>query len=137
MAIADDALFGIESLVGLQKLKIPFGEEGLSLSFKESALDRPILRKCTKEKGTLEEMMPTSAFFRIFRVMMKKIGYFGGTSIHAVRRYLGKKVDGTSRSPNLVSVSTIFSSGPGDIYDCQLADPWMQRDIVKSSVLST
>ena len=42
--------------------------------------------------------MPKSAFLRVFRAMMKKAGYFYGTSIHAVRRYLGKKVDGKSRS---------------------------------------
>ena len=97
MAIADNALFGIESLEDLQKLEIPAGEEELSLCFKESALDRQILRKCSKEKGTIEEMMPKSAFLRIFRAMMKKAGYFCGTSIHAIRRYLGKKVDGKSR----------------------------------------
>ena len=50
MAVTDSALFGIESPDDLQKLEIPPGEEELILSFKESALDRPILRKCTKEK---------------------------------------------------------------------------------------
>ena len=137
MAIADNDLFGIESLVDLQKLDISTGEEELSLSFEESALDRPILRKCTKEKGTLEEMMPKSAFLRIFRAMIKKTGYFCGTSVHAIRRYLGKKVDGMSRSPDLSSASAAFSSRPGDFYDYQLANPLMQRDIVNSSVLIT
>lgn len=47
MAVADKALFGIESLEDLQKLEITAGEEELSLSFKESAFDRPILRKCS------------------------------------------------------------------------------------------
>jgi Protein of unknown function (DUF3435) len=47
MAVADNALFRIESLEELQKLEIPAGEEELSLSFKESALDGPILRKCS------------------------------------------------------------------------------------------
>jgi len=47
MAVANNALFGIESLEDLQKLEILAGEEELSLSFKESALDRPILRKCS------------------------------------------------------------------------------------------
>ena len=76
MAVADSALFGIESLDDLQKLEIPPGEEELILGFKESALDRPILRKCTKEKGTTEEKMPKKAFLRIFAAMMKKAGYF-------------------------------------------------------------
>ena len=93
MAMADNALFGIESLAVLRRLEIPDGEEELSLCFKESALDRQILRKCNKEKGTIEEMMPKSTFLQ---AMMKKAGYTCGTSIHAVRRYLGKKVDGKS-----------------------------------------
>jgi hypothetical protein len=95
----DNALFGIESLDDLQAREIPPGDEELILSFKESALDRPILRKCTKEKGTMEEMMPRSAFRRIFRAVMQKEGYFCGSSVHAVRRYLGKKIDGKLRLP--------------------------------------
>jgi hypothetical protein len=99
MAIADNALFGIESLDDLQALEMPPGEEELILSFKESALDRPILRNCTKEKGTTEGIMPKSAFLRIFRATMQKEGYFCGSSIHAVRRGLRKKIDGKSPSP--------------------------------------
>jgi len=38
----------------------------------------PILRKCTKEKGTTKEIMPKDAFLRIFRAMLKKAGYFCG-----------------------------------------------------------
>jgi hypothetical protein len=73
MAVADSALFGIESLDDLQKLEIPPGEEELILGFKESALDRPILRKCTKEKGTTEEKMPKKAFLRIFGLVDRTI----------------------------------------------------------------
>jgi hypothetical protein len=98
MAIADNALFGIESLEDLQAFEIPTGEEGLILSFKESALERPILRQCTKEKGTTEKKMSEDAFLRIFRAVKQKEGYFDGASIHAVRRGLGKKIDGKSRS---------------------------------------
>lgn len=81
--------------------------------FKDSALDRQILRKCNKEKGTIEEMMPKSAFLRIFRAMMKKAGYTCGTSIHAVRRYLGKKVDGKSplSGPSLSVYCFLFWAG--------------------------
>ena len=68
-------MFGIESLDDLQKLEIPPGEEELILSFKESALDRPILRKCTKGKGTTEEKMP------------KKINYLNLEREEAPRRW--------------------------------------------------
>jgi hypothetical protein len=44
MAVADNTLFGIESLGDLRRLEIPDGEEELSLCFKESALDGQILR---------------------------------------------------------------------------------------------
>ena|SRR5947209_16268758 len=107
MALADNALFGIKSLDDLQAREIPAGEEQLILYFKESTLNQPILRKCTKEKGTLEEKMPESAFRGIFRAVMQKEGYFCGSKIHDVRRGLGKKIDGKSRSlkPFLASTS--------------------------------
>ena len=105
MAIADNALFGIESLDDLQTQEVPPGDEELILSFKESALDRPILRKCIKEKGTMEEMMPRSAFRRIFRAVMQKKGHICGNSVHAVRRYLKKKIDGKSRFSRLFLTS--------------------------------
>jgi hypothetical protein len=99
MAVADGVLYGIKSLDDLQSQEIPRGEEELILSFEESALERPVLGKCTKEEGIIEDIMPKSAFLRIFQAMMRKQGYFCRTSIHAVRRYLGKKNDGKSRSP--------------------------------------
>jgi Protein of unknown function (DUF3435) len=108
MAIADKALYGIESLEDLLKMEIPAGQDELELFFKDTVLDLPILRRCTKEKGTTEEIMPKSAFLRIFRAMMRKTGYFCGTSIHAVRRYVGKKIDGKSRSSIQPLVSVPF-----------------------------
>jgi hypothetical protein len=98
MAIADKALYGIESLEDLLKIEIPAGQDELELFFKDSILNLPILRRYTKEKGTIEEIIPKSAFLRIFRAMIRKTGYFYGTSIHAVRRYVGKKIDGKPHS---------------------------------------
>ena len=98
MAIADNALFGIESVNNLAKKEIPPGDEVLELRFKESTLNRLILRICTKEKGTLEQRWSKSAFLRIFRAMLCQAGYLCGASIHAIRRNLGKKVDGKSSS---------------------------------------
>jgi hypothetical protein len=101
MVIADNALFGIESLDDLLKLEIPPGDEELELNFKEIALDRPILRICTKGRGTIEDKWSKSVSLWIYRAMMTKAGYFCGTSIHAVRWNLGKKVDARSRSKNV------------------------------------
>ncbi|KAL2440885.1 hypothetical protein ABEF95_008226 [Exophiala dermatitidis] len=93
MAIADGALFGFKSLDDLQKQEIPPGENELILRYNESALDGPILRKCTKADGVTDEPMPKSAFLAIYEKTLKNAGYFCRTSIHSIRRQLGKKVD--------------------------------------------
>jgi uncharacterized protein DUF3435 len=82
MAIADGALFGYETLDDLQMQEIPEGENELPLRFKESALNQPILRKCTKAKGVTDEPMPRSAFTAIFGSTLRNAGYFCATSIH-------------------------------------------------------
>ena len=97
MAIADKALYGIESLEDLLKMEIPAGQDELELFFKDTVLDLPILRRYTKEKSTIEEIISKSAFLRIFRAIIRKTKYFYGTSIHAVKRYVGKKIDGKLR----------------------------------------
>jgi hypothetical protein len=94
MAIADNALFGITSVEDLQQMEIPPEQDELILIYNEDVKDTYVLKKCTKAKGVTEEPMPKSAFCAIFQAFMKIIGYFCGMSIHAIRRYLGKKVDG-------------------------------------------
>ncbi|KAL8934961.1 MAG: hypothetical protein Q9211_004956 [Gyalolechia sp. 1 TL-2023] len=87
------ALFGYETLDDLQKQQIPVGENELPLRFKESALNQPILRKCTKAKGVTDEPMPRFAFVAIFGAILRTAGYLCATSIHAIRHNLGKEVD--------------------------------------------
>jgi hypothetical protein len=91
----------IESLEDLLEMEIPAGQDEVDLMFKDSVLDLPILRKCTTGKGTIEEPMPKHAFTQILRAMLRKAGYFAGVTIHAIRRFLGKKVDGKSLSLQL------------------------------------
>ena len=93
MAIADGALFGYETLDDVRRQEIPAGENELILRVKESALSQPILRKSTKANGATEEPMPKSAFTDILSSTLRNAGYFCATSIHAIRRQLGKKVD--------------------------------------------
>jgi hypothetical protein len=100
LAIADGVLFGYQSLDDVRRQEIPVGEDQLVLSYKEAALDRPILRKCTKAEGVTEEPMPKATFLAIYEKSMKNAGYLYGTSIHAVRRQLGKKVDGECSTPH-------------------------------------
>jgi hypothetical protein len=94
MAIADKAIWGFESLRELQEQKIPPGQNELKLRYRESAADRPIIRKCTKANGVTEEPMPKSAFTAIFNKTLQNAGYLCSTSVHAIRREIGKKVDG-------------------------------------------
>jgi hypothetical protein len=93
MATADDALFGYNSLEDIRKQKIPAGQDELVLRFKDSALNLPILRKCTKTSGVADDIMSKSSFTSIFKSTLTNAGYFCGLSIHAIRRQLGKDVD--------------------------------------------
>jgi Protein of unknown function (DUF3435) len=93
MALADGALFGVESVDDLQKKEIPPGENELILRYHESFLKKPILRKCTKAGGVMDEPMPKSAFLGIWWSNASNAGYFHAPTIHAIQRGLGKKVD--------------------------------------------
>ena len=104
MAIADDALFGYESLEDVRAQEIPAGQDELILRFKDSALEQSILRKCTKTGGVTDELMPKSSFTTIFRSTLTNAGYLCGPSIHGIRRQLGKGVD----SKLAPLVSTIY-----------------------------
>jgi hypothetical protein len=44
--------------------------------------------------GVTDEPMPKEAFRDIFKSTLKNSGYLCRTSIHIIRRALGKKVDG-------------------------------------------
>jgi Protein of unknown function (DUF3435) len=94
MAIADNALWGFDSLEDLLKQKIPAGDNELPLRWDASVLDRPILRKCTKADGVTDQPMSQSAFRKILKSTLQNASYLTSTSIHAIRRQLGKKVDG-------------------------------------------
>ena len=89
-AIADDALFGYESLEDVQAQEIPAGQDELILRFKHPVLERPILRKCTKTGGVTDDSMPKSSFTTIFRRSLTNASYLCSPSVHAIRRQLGK-----------------------------------------------
>ena len=93
MAIAGDALFGYEILEDVRKQEIPLGLDELPLRFKDSALDRPILRQYTKAGGIMDKPMPRSAFTNILKSTLTNAGYICGPSIRAIRRQLSKRVD--------------------------------------------
>lgn len=87
------ALFGFDTLADLQTQEIPAGDNQVVLRWRESALDKPILRKYTKAGGLSEEPMPEKAFREIFQSTLRNAGYHCSASVHSIRRQLGKQVD--------------------------------------------
>src|SRR2546423_3068638 len=65
-----------------------------------------------KEKGTIEEPMPKHTFTQILRARLRKAGYFARATIHAIRRFLGKKVDGKPLSSKLLSSACSTHKAP-------------------------
>lgn len=107
MALADEALFDYKTLADVQRQKILPGDNELELRWKDSALKRPILRKCTKYGGVSDEPMPKAAFVDIFNKTLTNAGYMCATSIHAIRRALGKKVDGRETTISYFALLTM------------------------------
>jgi hypothetical protein len=93
MIIVDNVLFKFKSFDDFQRQEIPIDENEFILKYEESILNRPILRKCTKADGVINEFMFKAAFADIFGSTFKNAGYFCVILIHAVRRQLNKKVD--------------------------------------------
>jgi hypothetical protein len=94
MAIVDKAFFGINSVDELYDQQIPENEEELILRWNDSVLNLPIIRNATKSEGVTDKPLPRATFDRIFKMVLQQSGYFGKVTIHAIRRYLGKKIDG-------------------------------------------
>ena len=94
MALADKALYGIESAANLWDMNIPDGEDALRLRWNDEALQRPILRNATKAHGVTDEPLPKATFERNLKSVLNRSEYFGTATIHAIRRSLGKKLDG-------------------------------------------
>ena len=114
MAIADNALFGYKSLEDVRAQEIPPGKGELILRFKDLALKRPILRKCTKTGGVTDDPIPKSSFTAILKSTLTNAGYLYGPLIHAIRRQLGKEID--SKLVPLYRYELVGRS-------CKLSDP--------------
>lgn len=47
------------------------------------------------EEGVSEkDPLPKATFDRIFKSVLVRSGYFGKATVHAIRRFLGKKLNG-------------------------------------------
>ncbi|KAI9807092.1 MAG: hypothetical protein M1825_005809 [Sarcosagium campestre] len=93
MALADSALYGIESLEDLWDMSIPDGENALPLRWKDEVLQLPVVRNATIAHGVANAPLPKRSFERIFKAVLKSSGYVGTATVHAIRRALSKKLD--------------------------------------------
>jgi Protein of unknown function (DUF3435) len=98
MAIADRAIFGINSIEDLYEQNIPAGQDEFHLRWNKSVPELPVLRNATMKDGVLTEPLPKSTFERIIKAVLVRCGYIGRITVHAMRRNLGKRVDGESTS---------------------------------------
>ena len=92
-AIADHAIWGINSFEDLWRLQIPPGEDELILRWNDSAEALTMLRNATMQHGVTEEPLPERIFDHILKSVLILLGYLGNATVHAIRRYLGKKVN--------------------------------------------
>lgn len=103
LALADKAFWKISSPEDLWELEIPPGEDELLLRWTDSVKGLPILRNATLHGGVSEEPLPKTKFDSVIKSVLNRSGYFGDATVHAIRRYLGKKVDGKLKVKDKVS----------------------------------
>lgn len=111
LAFADKAFWGIDSPKDFWQLQIPPGENELLLRWTESAERLPILRNATMQQGVSEGPLTKKTFDRIIKSVLNSSGYFGNATIHAIRRYLGKKGNGQLSQPKLTSGLCLADDG--------------------------
>ena len=92
LALADKAIYGVETPADLWQLNIPDGENELILRWHDKVRTLQILRK-TSPRGVTEEPLQRQTFSRIFKTIMKLSGYISELTTHAIRRFVGKKID--------------------------------------------
>ena len=96
LAIADHAIWGVDTLDDLWQLQIPDGDNELPLRWNDSVKDLPILRNATMRDGVTNEPLLKRSFDRILKSVLNLSGFFGPATVHAIRRFVGKKVNGKS-----------------------------------------
>lgn len=94
LALADKAFWGIGSVEDFWQLQNPPDESELILRWTDAAKGLPVLRNATMQQGVSEQPLSKKTFDRIIKSVLNLSGYFGNATVHAIRRYLGKKVNG-------------------------------------------
>ena len=108
LAIADHATRGVNTFDDLWQLKIPDGDDELPLRWNESVMHLPILRNATMRDGVTNEPFLKRALERIPKPALNLLGFFGPATVHAIRRFVGKKVKG-KRFPGSLSTPALLT----------------------------
>lgn len=93
LAFLDNALFGYNSPEDLLQQRIPEGKDELPLRWKREALDRCIVRNISGNVVS-EDALTKERFNGLFEKIAKNADYFVNPTVHAMRRALGKTIDG-------------------------------------------
>ena len=94
LALADKAFWGIESAKDFWQLQIHPDDDEMILRWTDSAKGLPVLRNATMHQGVSQDPLSKKTFDRIVKSVLNSSGYFGHATVHAIRRYLSKKVNG-------------------------------------------
>ena len=82
-------------------MSISDSDEALPLRWKDKVLQLPIVRSAIMAHGVADGPLPVATFNKTPKSVLELPGYFGTATVHAIRRALGKKLDGKrSRRPD-------------------------------------
>ena len=96
LALADGAFHKYETWDDVVRISKPTNNTHVILSYRESVLDKPILRRC-KPDGPLEQVQSASTFAEQLAQLGHRAGIPARITIHSFRREGLLKVDGGFR----------------------------------------
>lgn len=111
LAVADNAIWGIETSNDLWHLQIPEVDDELPLRWNDSILALPILRNATVQQGITDRPFPKRSFDRIVISVLKLSGDFGNATTYVIRRRVGEKsmVSGIGSVENAILLTTDYT----------------------------
>ena len=77
-------------------MQIPEGEDELLLRWTDDVQFLPIVRNATMQNGVTKEPLSKATFSKIVKSVLNLSGFFEGATVHAIRRYVGKQINGRS-----------------------------------------
>ena len=93
LAIADHAIYGIDTVDDFWNLQISPDQNELPLRWNEGVNGLPILRNASMAAGITKEPLSKATFDKFLKEVLRLSGYFGNTIVYVIRRDLGKELD--------------------------------------------